>query len=87
MSDSLTTKLIRSLVDQGDGLRLSPYFKLTDQCSVCLGDVCEDPPKGEEYYLVHLVPDKLHKYCKLYDCDHTAEALDTLLQELKTEWA
>ena len=49
MSISLTTDLIRGLVDQGDGLRLSPYFKLTDQCSVCLGDVCEDPPKGEEY--------------------------------------
>lgn len=87
MSDSLTTDLIRSLVDQGDGLRLSPYFNLTDRCSVCLGDVCEDPPKGDEYYLVHLVPKELHKSCKLYDCDHTPAALDALLQELKTEWA
>ena len=79
MSDSLTTDLIRSLVDQGDGLRLSPYFQVRD--------VCEDPPKGDEYYLVHLVPNELHKSCKLYDCDHTPEALDALLQALKTEWA
>mgnify|MGYP004552953721 CR=1 FL=1 len=58
MSDSLTTDLIRSLVDQ-----------------------------GEEYYLVHLVPNELRKSCRLYDCDHTPAALDALLQELKTEWA
>ena len=87
MIDSQTKDLIRGLVDQGDGFRMSPYFKLTDRCSVCLGDVCEDPPKGDEYYLVHLVPNELHQSCKLYDCDHTTEALAALLQELKITWA
>lgn len=43
------------------------------------GDFCQNSDTYISY--------ELHKSCKLYDCDHTAEALDTLFQELKTEWA